>query len=157
MLTQFSNLSLDTDGRYATDSELEFINDYLESVDMRIQTYEKIQANEEAIVHEVDAKMQELNKNDSLFKMDENARRVCLRDRKNAIKYTSAAMLVNDLDRLRDGLLIWLQTIVKAVGYERFVRTHYPMIQEVIEQYLTPEEAKYILPAFQLDCTILGA
>ena len=157
MLTQFSNLSVNTDGRYSTDSELEFINDYLESMAMRVQTYEKIQANEEAIVQEVDEKMQELNKNDSLFKMDENTKIVCLRDRKNAIKYTSAAMLINDLDRLRDGLLIWLKTIVKAVGYDRFVRTHYPIIQEVIQEYLTPEEAKYILPAFQLDCTILGA
>lgn len=45
MLTQFSNLSVNTDGRYATDSELEFINDYLESMAMRVQTYEKIQAN----------------------------------------------------------------------------------------------------------------
>ncbi|MGK7881705.1 MAG: allophycocyanin [Crocosphaera sp.] len=156
MLTQFSSLSLDTDGRYATDSELQFINDYLESVDMRIQTYEKIKAHEEEIVHEVDARMQELNKNDCLFKMDENSRRVCLRDCKQVIKHTSAAMLVNDLDRLRDGLLIWLQTIVKTVGYKRFARNHYPMIQEVMQQYLTPEEAKYILPAFQLDCTILG-
>ena len=126
MLTQFSNLSVNTDGRYATDSELEFINDYLESMAMRVQTYEKIQANEEAIVQEVDEKMQELNKNDSLFKMDENTKIVCLRDRKNAIKYTSAAMLINDLDRLRDGLLIWLKTIVKAVGYDRFVRNSLP-------------------------------
>lgn len=42
MLTQFLKLSLDTDSRYSTDSELQFINDYLESVDMRIQTYEKM-------------------------------------------------------------------------------------------------------------------
>ncbi|MDJ0731282.1 MAG: allophycocyanin [Crocosphaera sp.] len=157
MLTQFSKLSLDTDGRYASDSELQFINDYLESVDMRIQTYEKINANQEAILQEVDAKMHELNENNCLYKMDEHGKEVCRRDRKNAIKYTSAAMLIDDLDRLRDGLLIWLQTIVRAVGYEHFVRTHYPIIQEVIQQYLTPEEAQFILPALQIDCTILGA
>ncbi|EAZ90518.1 globin family protein [Crocosphaera chwakensis] len=157
MLTQFSKLSLDTDRRYATDSELKFIEDYLESVDMRIQTYEKIMASEEAILQEVDAKMHELNENNCLYKMDEHGKEICRRDRKQAIKYSSAAMLVNDLDRLRDGLLIWLQTIVRAVGYERFVRNHYPIIQEVIKQYLTAEEAKFILPALQLDCTILGA
>ncbi|MGK7940505.1 MAG: allophycocyanin [Crocosphaera sp.] len=157
MLTQFSKLSLDTDGRYATDSELQFIHDYLESVNMRIQTYEKIKANEEEILQEVDAKMHELNKDNCLYKMDEHGKEVCRRDRKHMIKYTSAAMLINDIDRLRDGLLIWLQTIVKAVGYERFVRSHYPIIQEVIQQYLTPEEAQFILPALQIDCTILGA
>ena len=157
MLTQFSKLSLDTDGRYATDSELQFINDYLESVDMRIQTYEKMKENEEAILQEVDAKMHELNKDNCLYKMDEHGKEICRRDRKNAIKYSSTAILINDLDRLRGGLLVWLQTIVRAVGYERFVRSHYPIIQEVIQQYLTPEEARYILPALQLDCTILGA
>ncbi len=157
MLTQFSHLSLDTDGRYATDSELQFIDDYLQSVEMRIETYEKIMVNQEAILQEVDSKMHKLNENNCLYKMDKNGQEVCRRDRKNAIKYTTAAMLINDLERLRDGLLIWLQTIVKAVGYDRFVRTHYPIIQEVIQQYLTPEEAKLILPAFQLDCTILGA
>lgn len=66
-------------------------------------------------------------------------------------------MLINDLDYLRDGLLVWLQTIIRAVGYERFVRSYYPIIQEVIQQYLTPEEASYILPALELDCTILAA
>lgn len=157
MLTQFSKLTLDTDGRYATDGELQFIEDYLESVDIRVNTYEKIKANEEAILQEVDAKMHELNENNCLYQMNEHGQEICRRDRKQAIKYTSAAMVINDLDRLRDGLLIWLQKIVKAVGYERFVRTHYPIIQEVIQQYLTPEEAKFILPAFQLDCTILGA
>ncbi|MGK7879262.1 MAG: allophycocyanin, partial [Crocosphaera sp.] len=137
MLTQFSHLSLDTDGRYATDSELQFIDDYLESVEMRIETYEKIMVNQEEIFQEVDAKMHKLNENNCLYKMDEHGQEVCQRDRKNAIKYTTAAMLIDDLDRLRDGLLIWLQTIVKAVGYNRFVRTHYPIIQEVIQQYLT--------------------
>lgn len=157
MLSQFSKLSLDTDGRYATDSELKFIEDYLESIDMRIQTYERIKVNEEAILQEVEAKMHELNQNNCLYKMDEHGKEICRRDRKNAVKYSNAAMLVDDLDRLRDGLLIWLKTIVRAVGYERFVRNHYPIIQEVIKQYLTPEEAKFILPALQLDCTILGA
>ncbi len=157
MLTQFSKLTLDTDGRYATDSELKFIEDYLESANMRIQTYEKIKAHEEAILQEVDAKMHQLNENNCLYKMDEHGKEICRRDRKNAVRYSSAAMLINDLDRLRDGLLIWVQTIVRAVGYPRFVRNHYPIIQEVIQQYLTPDEAKFILPALQVDCTILGA
>ncbi|MDJ0597977.1 MAG: allophycocyanin [Crocosphaera sp.] len=157
MLTQFSNLSLDTDGRYATDAELQFITDYLESVDIRVSTYEKIKENQEKIVLEVEEKMHALNYNNCLYNMDKHGKEICRRDRKNAIKYTSAAMVINDVDRLRDGLLVWLQTIVRSVGYERFVRTHYPIIQEVIQQYLTPEEAKFILPALQIDCTILGA
>lgn len=157
MLTQFSRLNLDTDGRYATDSELRFLEDYLASAEIRARVYEKIRDNEAAILVEVETRMHELNKDNCLYTMGEHEKEVCRRDRKQAILYSSAAMLMNDLDRLRDGLLIWLQTIVRAVGYKSFVRNHYPVIQEVIQQYLTPEEAKFILPALQLDSTILGA
>ncbi|MEA5510119.1 allophycocyanin [Crocosphaera sp. UHCC 0190] len=157
MLTQFSRLSLEADGRYATDAELGFIESYLDSVDMRVSTYEKIRDNEVAILLEVEAKMHELNKDNCLYTMGEHEKEICRRDRKNAIRYASSAMLINDLDRLRDGLLIWVQTIVRAVGYKFFVRTHYPTIQAVIKKYLTPEEAAFILPALQLDSTILGA
>lgn len=157
MLTQLSRLNLHADGRYATDQELQFLEDYLNSADQRINTYQKVRENEVSILLEVEAKMHELNKDNCLFYMTQHEIEICRRDRQNAVRYSSAAMLINDLDRLRDGLLIWVQTIVRAVGYKHFVRTHYPIIQEVIKGYLTPEEAAFILPALQLDCTILGA
>ncbi|GBF82306.1 allophycocyanin [Aphanothece sacrum] len=157
MLTQLSRLNLQADGQYATDQELQFLEDYLNSAEQRIRTYEKIRENESSILVEVETKMHELNKNNSLFFMGQHEKEICRRDRQNAVRYSSAAMLINDLDRLRDGLLIWVQTIVRAVGYKYFVGTHYPIIQEVIKQYLTPEEAALILPALQIDCTILGA
>ena len=109
------------------------------------------------ILQEVEVKMHELNKNNVLFKMGEHEIQICRRDRKNAVRYANAAMLINDLDRLRDGLLIWVHTIVRAIGYKHFVKTHYPVIQEVVQQYLTPEEADLILPALQVDHTILSA
>lgn len=157
MLTQFSKLNLKADGRYATDQELQFLENYLASAEIRGSAYQKIRDNEAAILAEVENRMHELNKDNCLFMMGDHETEICRRDRQNAVRYSSAAMLIDDLDRLRDGLLVWVQTIVRAMGYQSFVRNHYPVIQEVIQQYLTPEETKFILPALQLDSTILGA
>ncbi|ACK65133.1 Phycobilisome protein [Rippkaea orientalis PCC 8801] len=157
MFKELGRLNLDLNDRYATDDELQFLEDYLNSAEKRISVYEKIRDNEQSILEEVEAKMHELNKNNVLFRMGEHEIQICSRDRKNAVRYASAAMLIDDLDRLRDGLLIWVQTIVRAIGYKHFVKTHYPVIQEVIQKYLTPEEAALIMPALQLDHTILSA
>jgi len=42
MLKQLSRLSNETEGRYASTVELQFIKDYVNSVDTRISAYEKI-------------------------------------------------------------------------------------------------------------------
>ncbi|BAU65753.1 Phycobilisome protein [Stanieria sp. NIES-3757] len=157
MLTKLARLSLEVDGRYATDRELQFLEDYLESVDLRIRTYEKIREHEAEILPEVEAQMQALNQNNQLFVMGDYEIEICRRDRKNAVRYSSAAMLMDDLDRLREGILIWVQTIVRAIGWKRYVQNHYPVIQEVMKQYLLPEEAELIMLALQLDHTILGS
>ncbi|AFZ37116.1 phycobilisome protein [Stanieria cyanosphaera PCC 7437] len=156
MLTQLTRLSLEVDGRYATDQELQFLEEYLDSVDLRIRTYEKIRDHEAEIIPEVEAKMRALNQNNQLFVMGDYEIEICRRDRKNAICYSCTAMLMDDLDRLREGTLIWFQTIVRAIGWKRYVQNHYPTIQEVIKNYLTPEEAELIMVVFQVEHNILG-
>ena len=53
MLKQLAQLSNETEGRYASSTELQFIKDYIESVDTRISSYEKIQLAEAEIVSKV--------------------------------------------------------------------------------------------------------
>ena len=43
MLSQMQNLSLEAEGRYATDEELKFIPEYLKTYEIRLQTYQKLQ------------------------------------------------------------------------------------------------------------------
>lgn len=42
MLRQFSNLTVEADGRYATDNELEFLENYFDSYEVRLSAYVKI-------------------------------------------------------------------------------------------------------------------
>ena len=45
MFKQLTRLSIDADGRYATDDELKFLDDYLATVETRVSTYETIREN----------------------------------------------------------------------------------------------------------------
>ncbi|MGK7872233.1 MAG: allophycocyanin [Xenococcaceae cyanobacterium] len=155
MLKQLARLSVEADGRYATASELQFLKDYLQSVDQRISAYEKIRDAEEKIIDQVEAKMRSIDPN--LFLRDsQDITSVCKRDRKHTLRCSAAAMLINDLDRLRDGFLLWQRTIVQAFDIERPTEVTYQVMPEIIKQYLTAEEAELVMSVLQLDLTLLS-
>jgi hypothetical protein len=155
MLKQLARLSVEADGRYATADELQFLKDYLQSVDQRLSAYEKIRDAEEKIIPQVEEIKRSLDPN--LFVMgSRDITEVCRRDMTNVIRCSAAALLINDLDRLRAGLLVWYQTIVRAFNYQRYAEITYQIIQDVVKEYLTAEEAELMLPILQLDHTILG-
>jgi Phycobilisome protein len=156
MLKNFSRLSIETDACFATDSDLKFIQDYLEQVDQKIAAYEKIRSQEIAIVES----WQELKRQYPQDLFSQNGRdisEICHRDTTNILRFSAVTMLFDDLDRLRDGFLIWYQTIAKSYQYKSYAQINYRLVQTVIRQFLTPEEATMIIPAFQLEQSILGS
>ncbi|MDJ0509634.1 MAG: allophycocyanin [Crocosphaera sp.] len=155
MLTQFSKLSLDTDGRYASDSELQFLESYLDSTELRISAYEKIRDNEEKIIADWETERNKMK--DKFFENGgEYVNKMSHRDITIILRCSATAMLVNDLDKLRDGMLIWVQTIFKACGMNDCSKNIYRILQEIIPRYLSPEETKLILPALQVNQTVLS-
>ena len=86
-------------------------------------------------------------------------------------------MLVNDLDWLRDSLLLWHRTIVNANKTEHISEATYGVMPQVVEEYhheilavqqtlllideescvTTDEEMKLILPVFQLNQSVLSS
>ena len=110
MLTQLGRVSLEADGRFATEAELQFLKDYLESADHRISAYQKIRDTEEQIMDQVEEKALEQN-NRVFFKGTRDMSATCRRDRKQVLKSLAAAMLVSDLDYLRDSMLLWTSTL----------------------------------------------
>lgn len=61
MLTQLRQLSIAADGRYLRDEELQFMETYLASFDLRLSAYRKIQAAEAQIIRDVEMKMRALD------------------------------------------------------------------------------------------------
>lgn len=156
MLKQLARLSVDVEGRYATDKELQFLEAYLESVKDRLSAYEKIRDNEEQIIAQWEA--QKRSRNENLFELNgKDITEICRRDMTNMLRCSATFMLFDDLDRLQDGLLLWYKTIVKSFGYTKYAQINYQLIQDVIKLYLSAEEAALMLPVLQLDRAVLGA
>ncbi|MFB8798211.1 MAG: phycobilisome protein [Microcoleus sp.] len=155
MLSQLARLSMEADGRYASAVELQFLKDYFQSLNHRMSAYKKIQASEKEILSQVEAQMQSLDP--SLFRRGSQDVTAKFRgDTVQVLRHSTAALLMNDTERLRDRLLLWLQTILGAVQVKHISAVTYDVMQKVIKQYLTAEEASLFLPILEMDRTLLG-
>lgn len=155
MLKQLESLSLTAEGRYATAKELQFLRDFLPTVDLRINAYRKIRDVEDEIIEQLHNRMREINP--GIFKTKSgDVSGICQRDIKIILRNAIAAMLINDLDRLREDLLLWQKTITKAFKIKHIATLTHTIMPEIIEQFLTPDEFDLIKPVLQLNQAILA-
>lgn len=155
MLTQLGRLSIAADGRYAKIEELQFLNSYFQSLEQRVSAYEKIRTAEEEIIEQLEAKMRSLDPN-IFTNASGDITPQWKRDIVQLLRYASAALLFNDQDRLREGMLIWHNTIAKAYQFDRTCNMTFDVMPDVIEQHLTPEEAALFCPIVALNNVLLG-
>jgi len=149
MLKQFADLTLEADGRYAQDYELQFLEDYLDSQDTRMSAYIKLRDSADDIIEAVRLGKQKRNPEFQDYYA------TCKRDLIDLVRYSAAALLFDDMERLRTNMLLWFQTIARSYNFEEDNNDTYEVLLKVIPQFLSPEEAKLALPIFELNCAVL--
>jgi hypothetical protein len=155
MLTQLSRLALESDGRYATAEELQFLKDYLQSVAQRAQVYKAVRDNEAFLLDELHNQAKTTD-GSCLFKGTQEVSNFFKRDQKHILRVASASMLFNDLDFLREGLLLWHRTIIKAFGVERPTQVACQIWPNVMGKYLSTDQFAFMSPVVGLIRAILG-
>lgn len=155
MITQLEHLTRIADGRYATDRELKFLQDYILSFALRVQVYRKIQAAEATILQQVEEKMQILDPHLFLSNQGDMTSK-WKRDTIRVLRYSAITLLLDDPDLLRDRLLFWMQTIMKAFNAQQSCNVTYHVMQQVVQNVLTPDEASLFCPILELNRSILG-
>lgn len=155
MITQLEHLTRNADGRYATDRELKFLQDYILSFALRVQVYRKIQAAEATILQQVEEKMQILDPHLFLSNQEDMTSK-WKRDTIRVLRYSAITLLLDDPDLLRDRLLFWMQTIMKAFNAQQSCNVTYHVMQQVVQNVLTPDEASLFCPILELNRSILG-
>jgi Phycobilisome protein len=155
MLSQLERLSCEVDGRYASDIELQFLTDYLQTFNLRVQTYQKLQEVETALVQQAYAKIRSLDPD--LFKNGtEDISGKWKRDTLRVLRYTAIAVLMDDPETLRERFLLWFQTIMRAFNAERGCNTTYAVLQDVVKQNFPAAQANIICPILELNRRSLG-
>jgi len=155
MLSQMQRLIAKLDGRYATDAELQFMQDYLTSYDLRLSAYIKLQNAESMILQQVYTRLQRSH-GKLLRNGNEDMSAKWKRDTMRVLRYSAIAMLLNDPDALRERFLYWFQTIMKAFGVQESCAVTYQIMQEVVREYLTPAEATLVCSILELNRIALG-
>lgn len=155
MLTQFKQLNFQADGRYATDDELQFLQNYGKTYALRLRTYQKIRVAEAQIIQQV---MQELRSLDAslLMRGQEDLSAKWKQDTLRVLRYSACALLLDDVERLREELLFWMQTIMRSFGAQRSCDMTYLVMQAVVKQHLTVEEANLFCPILEVNRVALG-
>ncbi|MDX2230119.1 MAG: phycobilisome protein [Leptolyngbyaceae cyanobacterium bins.349] len=155
MLSQLQALSYKTDGRYATDAELKFVEEWAGSFGLRVQTYQHLQATETLIVQQVYARLQSRRPNIFLSgNADVSAK--WKRDTIRVLRYSAIAMLLSDPDSLKERLLFWMRTIMKAFEAEQSCAITYQVMQDVVKQHLSPNQAELFCPILEMNRQVLG-
>jgi hypothetical protein len=156
MLTKLKRLSVDVEGRYATANELQFLKDYLDTADSRIALYEKLEETREEIDTTIEATLKAID-HGIYHRGDRDVSAICKRDRQHALRCLAIAMLIDDLERLRDDYLLWDQKIVRAFRDQRPVKLTYQILAQTLENALNTEESALILESVQLAGVTLSA
>lgn len=155
MLSQLASLSVEVDGRFAAPSELQFLKDYFQSLNLRLSAYKKIQAAEKEIIRDVETKI--LSSNPTLFRFGSQDVTAKWRlDTVRVLRHSAAALLIDDRDRLRDRLLVWFKTILDSFQAQKSSEVTFQIMQDVIQRYLTAEEASLFVPILEMNRTILS-
>jgi hypothetical protein len=149
MLSQLSILNRQTEGRYASDAELQFMTDYAASYSLRLTTYRKIQEAEAQIVQQVQERIQQIEPKLVTSSKDANAK--CQRDMMFVLRYAAIALLINDTSIYQERVLLWLQTIMRGFKeHQHHSELTYRVMQDVVQQFLQPAEASLFCPILEL-------
>ncbi len=150
MIKELTDLTVKTDGRYASDQDLQFLTKYLEEAESRKQAYIKVRDQAKQIIDKLEEEKKKINPN------FEGWYSTCKRDFVDLLRYSAAAMLFDDLERLRNGMLVWFKTIVRAYNFDQDSDETYALLIDVMKFYLSEKELKYIIPALQLNQAVLA-
>lgn len=143
------------EGRYPTRAEQALLRDWASRLDGRLAALEEIHAREDAIVGQsVD---EVLRAYPDLEKRVKNARHCCVRDESLVLRHAAMAMLRGDPKYLEDGLLTWMATVLRGVGFSpQFIADTYQGLIRSAARELSPPVMEQIRPYLELCVSALA-
>ncbi|NJM48119.1 MAG: phycobilisome protein [Alkalinema sp. RU_4_3] len=150
MLSQMQRLSAEAEGRYATDEELRFLAEYLSSYELRLQTYQKLQQMEAGLLQKAYEKL--VAQEPGMFRSGAtDLTTKWKRDTVRILRFSVTALLINDLDSHQEKMLLWFQSIARAVNVQKSCNLTYTALQEIIRPHLTEPQANLFLPILEMN------
>ena len=155
MLSQCETLIQQTEGRYATDAELDIFLSYTASYPKRLALYQKLQTIEQKLVNTVHERL--MTHHPHLLKSKKrNISAKWKRDTLRTLRLSAIAILLDDPTTLQERYLLWFQTVMGAFHAQKSCDLTYSIMQEVVESLLESDESSLLIPILELNRTALG-
>ncbi len=136
------------EGRYLTKAETSSMLDYAQKLEARLRAAEEIQNKEESIISKLMSEM--TNAYPDFQKQYGRGMEAGTRDTGLVLRYSTQAMIRDDVDWLDRVILTWLNTILRGIGFtEGFVRDTYVMMERCCQAELSPESFELLQPFVQ--------
>jgi hypothetical protein len=72
------------------------------------------------------------------------------------LRYTAVTVLLNDPDTLKEKLLLWFRSVMRAFGTELSCDRTYQILQKLMCQHLSADQAELVIPLLELNRQMLG-
>jgi hypothetical protein len=143
------------EGRYPTRAEQATLRGWAGRFEVRLAAIEEIRECEDKIVTQtVDEVLRNYPDFERRFK---GGRQTCLRDETLVLRFCAQALLREDMHYLEAGLLVWLATILRGVGFTpQFVAYTYSTLIQAADRELSPGVAELLRPYLQRCVAVLG-
>lgn len=155
MISQCESLVQATECRCAADTELVFLMKYHQSYSQRLKLYQKIEQQEDSIIRAVYEKMQK-NHPQLLRSGQRDISGKWKGDLKRSLRYCATAVLLDDMESLREKFLLWFQTVMLSFNAQRSCDITYKLVQEVLPEIFSAEEVGLLVPFLELTRTTLA-
>lgn len=154
MLSKLQQLGTESDGRYASDAELQFMDTYINSFDTRVEAYHRIKAVEQEIVEAVFKKLQASYAQLLVIK-GEDMQVKWKQDTLRVLRHSAMTVLLDDPELLRQQFLYWFQTIMQAFNAEEACNVTYLLMQDVVRDILPHDVADLLCPILEMNRNLL--
>jgi hypothetical protein len=155
MLSKLQQLGSSSDGRFASDDELQFMDTYISSFEKRVDAYRRIKAVEKEIVESVLTKMKTSYPN-LLLPKGEDMQNKWKQDTFRVLRHSAMTVLLDDPEQMRQQFLYWFQTIMKAFNAQEACNVTYVLMQDVVREILPKDVSDLLCPVLEMNRNFLG-
>lgn len=141
---------LDADGRYLSPEELRSLEQYVNSYAMRLETYQKLSQNSDAIVLSALKKFARVHP-----EIIQQSGKRCQYDMGEVLRYIALSILRDDEFLFLEKVMFWLDTVLRAHRKQAACSKAYQYLQEAIEESLSPSNCDLIRPYINIVLTSL--
>lgn len=135
----------EAENRYLKPEELNCLNQYVESLPNRLETYRYLRDQEVMIMQDVAEKLETQFSNEDIVTLER-----CLKNALLILRYSAMGMLLNDDNFIRHRLLNWLEGTAKAYQTEAIDQVLYQFLNARLNDVLTAAQVQLLMSHLQL-------